>query len=109
MISIRSTEGLNLLTSYPLKCPGPPHGNSDKLEVGVVGVVVVVVEVLIEIVVVVVAEVVKVEINFVGNNNESNKRRVIFIDRICQIVTVQKVTSTRNKQPKSSRIFIMEL
>jgi len=76
------------------------HGNSDKLEVVVVEVVV---EVLIEIVVVVVAEVVKVEISFVGNNNESNKRRVIFIDRICQLlreakmVTVQKVTSTRNK------------
>jgi len=42
-----------------LKCPGTPHGNSDKLEVVVVKVVV---EVLIEIVVVVVAEVVKVEI-----------------------------------------------
>jgi len=60
MISIRSTEGLNLLTSYPLKYSGTPHGNSDKLEVVVV--VEVVVEVLIEIVVVVVAEVVKVEI-----------------------------------------------
>ena len=59
MISIRSTEGLNLLTSYPLKYSGTPHGNSDKLEVVVVEVVV---EVLIEIVVVVVAEVVKVEI-----------------------------------------------
>ena len=41
--------------------------------------------------------------SFSGNNNESNKRRVIFIERICQllreakIVTVQKVTSTRNK------------
>ena len=40
---------------------------------------------------------------FSGTNNESNKRRVIFIERICQLLreakigTVQKVTSTRNK------------
>ena len=44
-----------------------------------------------------------ISISFVGTNNESNRRRVIFIDRICQllreakIVTVEKVTSTRSK------------
>jgi hypothetical protein len=44
-----------------------------------------------------------ISISFVGTNKESNRRRVIFIDRICQllreakIVTVEKVTSTRSK------------
>jgi hypothetical protein len=44
-----------------------------------------------------------ISIGFVGSNNDSNRRRVIFIDRICQllreakIVTVEKVTSTRSK------------
>lgn len=41
--------------------------------------------------------------NFAGNSNESNRRRIIFIERICQllreakIVTVEKITSTRSK------------
>ena len=41
--------------------------------------------------------------SFAGNNNESNKRRSTFIQKICQllreakIVTVEKVTSTRSK------------
>jgi hypothetical protein len=44
-----------------------------------------------------------ISISFVGTNKESNRRRVIFIQRVCQllreakIVTVEKVTSTRSK------------